>query len=166
MNLGKLLAAGKSFFGGRGEVSYRADKRVYVPKFNVDQHLVESKAVEPKPVPAAGSQPTGDPARPIPTQARTSPVFAAQQPLRGSNWTVRLNPFRSHEPPEAAFVAAVQTELSLEAVRVLHNDLTDADVEVVPVKSRTVRVAESPRLLVSRSRESLEIFGERRLEAV
>ena len=34
MNFGKLLAVGKGFLGGRGVVAYRADKRVYLPKFN------------------------------------------------------------------------------------------------------------------------------------
>ncbi len=33
----------------------------------------------------------------------------------------------------------VQVELSLEKVKVVHNDLTDADVEVVPMKSRPAR---------------------------
>ena len=30
----------------------------------------------------------------------------------------------------------MQAELSLDAVKVVHNDLSDADVEVVPIKSR------------------------------
>jgi hypothetical protein len=30
----------------------------------------------------------------------------------------------------------VQSELSLDSVKVVHNDLSDADVEVVPIKSR------------------------------
>jgi hypothetical protein len=59
-------------------------------------------------------------------------------------------------------VNAVQTELSLDAVKVLHNDLSDADVEVVPVKSRTLAPAESPRLATTR--EPLEFFRERQLE--
>ena len=33
----------------------------------------------------------------------------------------------------------MQAELSLEAVKVVHNDLTDADVEMVPMKSRPAR---------------------------
>ena len=34
MKLGKLLGAGKSFFGGQGVVTYRENKQVYLPKFN------------------------------------------------------------------------------------------------------------------------------------
>jgi len=52
----------------------------------------------------------------------------------------RLNPFAAG----SAFPAArgkngkipVQAELSLDAVKVLRNDLSDVDVEVVPLKSR------------------------------
>jgi hypothetical protein len=38
-------------------------------------------------------------------------------------------------------VTPVQVELSLEKVKVVHNDLTDADVEIVPMKSRPAREA-------------------------
>ena len=47
MNLGKLLGAGKSFFGGRGTVSYRENKRVYLPKFNGEKNPFSPKAAEP-----------------------------------------------------------------------------------------------------------------------
>jgi hypothetical protein len=33
--------------------------------------------------------------------------------------------------------AGTQTELSLDTVKVVHNDLSDAEVEVVPMKSRS-----------------------------
>ncbi len=58
-----------------------------------------------------------------------------------------------------ALAKPVQTEMSLQAVKVLHNDLTDADVEVVPVKSRTLA---TPQLLATR--QPLEFFAENRLE--
>jgi hypothetical protein len=35
----------------------------------------------------------------------------------------------------------VQTELSLDAVKVIENDMHDAEVEVVPLKSRPARSA-------------------------
>jgi hypothetical protein len=38
----------------------------------------------------------------------------------------------------------VQSELSLDSVKVVHNDLSDADVEVVPIKSRTAGEATVP----------------------
>ncbi|HTV42449.1 MAG TPA: hypothetical protein VMF08_17920 [Candidatus Sulfotelmatobacter sp.] len=50
---------------------------------------------------------------------------------------------------------ATQTELSLDTVRVVHNDLSDVDVEVVPIKSR----AAAPELPAPK--KSWEFVGER-----
>jgi hypothetical protein len=50
---------------------------------------------------------------------------------------------------------ATQTELSLDSVKVVHNDLSDVDVEVVPIKSR----AGVPELPVPK--KSWEFVGER-----
>jgi hypothetical protein len=56
---------------------------------------------------------------------------------------------------------AVQTELSLDTVKVIHNDLSDADVEVVPIKSRpAAAVPESPP-----AKKAWEYLGERLLKA-
>jgi hypothetical protein len=164
MNLGKLLGAGKSFFGGRGVIAYREDKRVYLPKFNAPKNPFEPKAAD------GNSAPTPEPKKvsatvvaPAPQKIGTSkiPVFSAPKPMRTTSWAEKLNPFRAPQPI-APMVNAVQTELSLDAVKVLHNDLSDADVEVVPVKSRTLAPAESPRLTATR--EPLEFFRERQLE--
>jgi hypothetical protein len=68
------------------------------------------------------------PPAPLP---RHSPAPAA--------WTTRLNPlsrWRGSAAPAGRPVRVVQTELSLETVKVVHNALSDADVEVVPAKSR------------------------------
>ena len=166
MNFGKLLAVGKGFLGGRGVVAYRADKRVYLPKFNSAKNPFVPKVAEKKSAPAPAPQKMAAPMVPVvtPVAAKTQkiPVFTAQQPLRVSNWAERLNPFRTPAPVAAPMLNPVQTELSLNAVKVLHNDLSDVDVEVVPVKSRTMAPMESPRLLPSR--EPLEFFGERQLE--
>jgi hypothetical protein len=48
-----------------------------------------------------------------------------------------------------------QTELSLDSVRVVHNDLSDVDVEVVPMKSRSAPPEMKP------AKKSWEILGER-----
>jgi hypothetical protein len=50
---------------------------------------------------------------------------------------------------------ATQTELSLDAVKVVHNDLSDVDVEVVPMKSRSA----APEL--GAPKKSWEFVGER-----
>ena len=49
--------------------------------------------------------------------------------------------FRAAPPSAGRNVTPVQVELSLEKVKVVHNDLTDADVEIVPMKSRPAREA-------------------------
>ena len=163
MNFGKLLAVGKGFLGGRGVVAYRADKRVYLPKFNSAKNPFVPKAAEKKSAPAPAPQKMAvTVAAPVAAKTQKIPVFAAQQPLRAASWTERLNPFRTPAPVAPPMLNPVQTELSLNAVKVMHNDLSDADVEVVPVKSRTMAPMESPRLLPSR--EPLEFFGERQLE--
>ena len=169
MNLGKLLGASKSFFGGQEVVSYRKDKRVYLPKFNSVKNPFESKPAA-SPPPAASTPPaeTEAPAVAVraPGKAGTKtgaiPVFAAPKPPRSGSWADRFNPFRGPERAATELAKPEQIELSLQAVKVLHNDLTDADVEVVPVKSRTLATVETPRLLPTR--EPLEFFGERRFE--
>ena len=131
MNLGKLLGAGKSFFGGGRVVKYRAGKNAGLPKFNVGKNPFVSK-------PAEVAAPASEPA----VQKISNPVVAPR-PARAAGWTDKFNPFRAPEP--VAPMPTVQPELlSLDAVKVLHNDLSDADVEVVPARSRTVTPAAAP----------------------
>ena len=146
MNLGKLLGAGKSFFGGGGNVAYREDKKFNLPKFNADKN-----PFAPKPAPPATV------AAPETKKVFTPPP--AVGPVRATSWKDKLNPFRAPEPPRLAPANAVQVELSLEAVKVVHNDLADADIEIVPVKSRTASPAEAPVLPPTRS--AWEFLGER-----
>src|SRR6185369_2697017 len=57
---------------------------------------------------------------------------------RKTTWVSKLNPssiFRA-APTSVGDTTPVQVELSLEKVKVVHNDLTDADVDIVPMKSR------------------------------
>ena len=146
MNLGKLLGAGKSFLGGRGVVKYREDKHVYLPKFNSEKNPFTAKPAEAQPV----SVPTPAPE----SQKVSAPPVAfkpSSGPARAVSWKDKLNPFRSPEPIAPPMVGAVQTELSLDTVKVIRNDLTDADIEVVPVKSQTVSAPEAPVLPVDRS---------------
>jgi hypothetical protein len=179
MNLGKLLGAGKSFFGGRKNVSYREDKHVYLPKFNAPKNPFLPKAEEKPaaaapaapvakkvlaaPAPFVASVPSVASVKPAAVKTAKPAVFTAQKPLRAPSWTEKLNPFRAPEPV-APMLRAEQTELSLDAVKVLHNDLSDGDVDYVPVKSRTLAPAEAPRL--AGTRQPLEFFSERQMETV
>ena len=51
MNLGKLLVAGKSIINGGEEISYRVNRRVYLPKFGPAQNPFKS--------PPGGTRQTG-----------------------------------------------------------------------------------------------------------
>jgi hypothetical protein len=141
MNLGKLLGSGKSFFGGKGTVTYRENKQVYLPTFNTDRNPFAPKAVEPQPEASAPAVVVTE--APKPQRVPTSPVPVAVPvpgPARSVNWAEKLNPFRSAKPATAAPTVPMpnlQSEFSLNGVKVVHNDLSDADVEVVPMKSRS-----------------------------
>jgi len=161
MKLGTLLAAGKSLaLGRRGESPYRADKQIYLPKFGSPKNPFAS-ANQPggaTPPEEAAAAPVKTPITVVAAKTQKLPTFSpapqavnnrsaavqksagpVQKPGRSLKWMSRLNPFAS----EPAFPAtrgknakiAVQAELSLDAVKVLRNDLSDVDVEVVPLKS-------------------------------
>jgi hypothetical protein len=160
MNLGKLLGAGKSFFGGGGNVAYREDKKFHLPKFNADKNpFLPKPAAAPAAVPEVKkvSAPVFAETQKIPGLAAHPPKPA--MPVSAVSWKDKLNPFRAPPPARLAPQNAVQVELSLEAVKVVHNDLADADIEVVPVKSRTAAPPEAP--MLSPARASWEFLGER-----
>jgi len=145
MNLGKLLGAGKSFIGWGDSQGYRKNRRVYVPKFNVGKNPFVPAGPEAMPVVAPlATIPQAKPVKAAPSWQQVSVV--APQPARSVSWAQKLNPFRSpaSEAPSAA--RPVQVELSLDLVKPVSNDLADADIEVVPAKSRTVALVELPGL--------------------
>lgn len=152
MNFGKLLAAGKSWMNGSAEVSYRVDKQFYLPKFespkNPHAHLPKVKAENPVAAKKEIVAPKIEKAPAISTAPKPQP-----------NWTTKLNPFSQHAPEPKNERPIVQSELSLDAVKVVHNDLTDADVEIVPTKSRPAPPDLQP------ARKSWEILGERLLKS-
>ncbi|HTV63391.1 MAG TPA: hypothetical protein VMH30_12570 [Verrucomicrobiae bacterium] len=159
MNIGKLLAVGKSIVNGRAEIAYRADKQFYLPKFGQRNPFNKAPAEAP------------------PAPAKNEPVASQQEAMESSHtingksagsteWNaLRPGPGRSSQnappgngtEPRRATGPTIQPELSLDAVKVVNNDLSDADVEVVPLKSRA---AELPP-----PKKSWEILGERLLKA-
>lgn len=175
MNLGKLLFAGRSLFGGNRQAEYRLDKHFYLPKFNEGRNRYAPKAAEVKPpavrllpdepkarVPAAVA---GRPIAPEPAKLELAKLAKPAKPAKAARpgWTARLNPFRAPEPVVAPAVRATkQGEFSLDAVKVMHNDLADADVEVVPVSSRTA-VPAVPEL--PPARQAWEYLGENLLKS-
>jgi len=158
MNLAKLLAAGKSIINGRQAVSYRANKNVYLPKFG-------SPRTCENPAPAqSGAGPTSVQRAAAPVAAKTQkipPWPPAPAPTRATTWTSKLNPISRWRESQAAPEEprpAVQSELSLDSVKVVHNDLSDAEVEVVPIKSRA---AEPPMPALAPPERAWEFLAER-----
>jgi hypothetical protein len=174
MKLGKLLAAGKSIMNGRAEVSYRASKQVYLPKFGSAKNPFKNETIAVAPETAVVLNSTIVPPAPRPTRAENleKPAIMpidkvaeiAQElpplPLVGRkkkiNWTEKFSPasiFR-HIPGKSGLKpadgaagaqnAATQAELSLDSVKVVHNDLSDAEVAVVPMKSRSAPAEKQP----------------------
>ena len=141
MNLGKLLVAGKSIINGRAEISYRANRHVYLPKFGLAQNPFKSPSeTEPaRPVAETIATPIHNAVSPVAAKTQKLPALAPK-PVRATSWTSKLNPIsmlRGPVPAAQNTPAPVQSELSLDSVKVVQNDLSDADVEVVPIKSRT-----------------------------
>jgi hypothetical protein len=160
MNLGKLLFAGKSVVNGCETVSYRENKQAVLPKFISPKNpFAPAKApVETAPVPVKKEG-----ARPSAAAPKMPPISSTPKSLAA--WTNKLNPaslWAGAAPAEQKTLPAVQAELSLDTVKVVHNDLSDADVDVVPIKSRPA-AAEIPAL--SPAKKSWEILGERLLKA-
>lgn len=92
------------------------------------------------------------PARPELKSKLAKPVTAARKPAAFVGWVTKINPLailrrlkpgaeRSPRPRPAR--AAVQGELSLEKVKVVRNDLNDADVELMPARSMVTTSASS-----------------------
>ena len=183
MKLGTLLAAGKSLMKGHVEVSYRENRQVYLPKFGPAKKPFKSETPQSS-AETDGPAPVAPPAMPRPTRADQEIVAAsameqsssvaqglssvrAMAEKKKTNWAGKLNPaliFRratatgGEKPSDKA---VTQTELSLDSVKVVHNDLSDVDVEIVPMKSRSGPAELQP------AKKSWEFLGERllRIEA-
>jgi hypothetical protein len=152
MNFGKLLAAGKSLALGGAGVPYHLDKRVYLPKF-----------VSPKNPFVKGEEQKPSTTNPVAAAVKTEIAMKTQKlpevQKAATAWKSKLNPisiFRTQQSDAKRIATPVQTELSLEKVQVLRNDLSDADVEIVPLKSNSGAVQNLPP-----AEKSWEILGER-----
>jgi hypothetical protein len=167
MKLGKLLAAGKNLVSGRGAVAYRESKQAYLPKFSSPKNPFTTPAqAEPSKVPLENPVASMEKAS-TPAWAKTQqmqPISSSPKSL--ATWTTKLNPMTMLRGPQLEAKnysrPAVQAELSLDSVKVVHNDLTDADVEIVPMKSRPARGMDVPDL--QPAKKSWEILGERLLK--
>jgi len=167
MNLGKLLGAGKSFVSGGKAPAYREDKSVYLPKFVSPKNpfVSATQAELPQPPSQNSVQPVETAPAPACSKTQKMPAISAS-PKSLAAWTTKLNPMmvlRGSRAQDGDLKRPVQAELSLEKVKVVHNDLTDADVEIIPIKSRPAREASVSDL--QPAKKSWEILGERLLKA-
>jgi len=170
MKLGTLLAAGKSLaLRHRGQSPYRTDKQIYLPKFGSPKNPFVSANQPGGAIPSeeAAAAPVKTPITVVAAKTQKLPTFfpapraannlsgaiekravPVQRPRQSLRWMNRLNPFASGSSFPSARAGntknPVQAELSLDAVKVLRNDLSDVDVEVVPLKSRPAGDAEEP----------------------
>lgn len=173
MNLAKLLWVGRSLWGNGEPAAYRVNRRACLPKFNQGKNPFGPKSAEVAPeagrelaVAKAAAGPKAPPPyafKPVKTVRRgfaavPTPVRPTPAKPARPGWTTRLNPFRAPEPELAQSPAEVQAELSLDAVRVMHNDLSDADVEVVPMKAHAQSVVSAP--VLPPARRAFEFVGE------
>jgi hypothetical protein len=146
MNLGKLLAAGKSIIGGRREIAYHISDRAYLPKF-ISPKNPFAPPVKAEPAPPVVVAPIKKGMASDGTKTQKLPTFPATR-FRKASWVSKFNPisiWRGSRPPTPQKAQPpLQAELSLDRVKVVHNDLSDADVEIVPIKSRTASEAVEP----------------------
>ena len=164
MSLGKLLTTGKSLVGLSNANSRYQLRKGALPKFDSAKNPFTSKtAAEPserepqlpklspaelKAATMKNTQPLPLPGQKTESPAAEPPAIEPAQPAAPvDGWLKKLNPlvwFGSRKPaePKPAIPrfdkphAPVQGELSLDNVKVMRNDLSEADVEVVPAKAR------------------------------
>ena len=163
MSLGRLLTSGKSLVGlNDGECRYQMRAKNLLPKFGSDKNPFDGKrVVQPAapapaetlqsefsrrlpapaakvgksnaPVAAAETKPAAAPAKSEPAAKKESMFTKVAALLR------KLNPLNGRKAKSSSSIprfdkAPVQTELSLDRIKVVRNDLSEADVEIVPVK--------------------------------
>jgi hypothetical protein len=129
---------------GRASVAYRENKHVYLPKFEPAKGMLSKPAPAAGPVAATAGE--GAPVK-LSVTAPSAERSSAPATMSAGKWSARLSPLNPISrlcgvaAAPARPLTAVQIEMRLDAVKVLHNDLSDAEVEVVPLKSRPARSA-------------------------
>jgi len=152
--------------GGRREISYRISERAYLPKF-ISPKNPFTPPVKAEPAPPAVAAPIKKAVVSDGKKTQKLPAFTAARPRRRT-WFNKFNPISIWHTPASAAAQRTQcprqAELSLDRVKVVHNDLSDVDVEIVPIKSRTAPEMAEPALTPANggdswSRLSAKIFG-------
>ncbi len=115
---------------------YKLTERNLLPKFGANKGAPGQQSVVDERIKNDMKTEMAEMAPPAPAKS------SASSPLRfpPGRWTFKRNPFSSRAVT-VAVQPAVQSELSLEAVKVVRNDLSDADLELVPLLKRTASFA-------------------------
>lgn len=158
MSLVRLLTAGKSLVGLReSESRYRLSRQRLLPRFEAERNPFGGRAKHAvHPEPSAVPETTPPPAQVSPADS-VSPHAAAPPKrlakakvgLLFERWLSALRSLmlwrgRRAAPTGRASKRLVQPELSLEGVKVVRNDLTDSDIEVVAPKVGPVAKVSTP----------------------
>ena len=138
---------------------YKMTQRNLLPKFGAEKNPPIRPAEMERRTTQAMKTETVEmaPAAPVKTAAPAPAEF----PL--GRWSFKRNPFASRAITATA-QPAVQSELSLDAVKVMRNDLSDADLELVPLSktssSFALRAQPAPRAIAKMwSRLTAQLFG-------
>jgi hypothetical protein len=136
---------------------------------HADSQAASEEADAPRPTRVAPPEtPVAAPIKTVASKTQKIPAVSSV-PENKSTWAGKLGPKSIFKAVVSKTVGQpgpgttdkvqkpleTQTELSLDTVRVVHNDLSDVDVEVVPMKSRSMPPENKP------AKKSWEVLGER-----
>ena len=159
MGLMQLLAAGTSLGKiGNQPSRYKMTQQSLLPKFgsvkapeervpgvggvSSNQAIAKARLEQssPKIATTANDRKNMNAVQPKPQEVTVLKTAAARPAFPIGRWTLFKNPF-SRTPKPKPVEAPAQPELSLDLVKPMRNDLTDADLELVqPVKRATEKV--------------------------
>jgi len=145
MSLLRLLSSGKSLIGGATDdtVRYRMGRPGMLPKFGASTKPAEAPVKRATPVthqvvtePQTKAAPP-EPEQPAVSTKKSFSLRAAYQSfldsIKARLSRIYVKPSRPTTPRSARL--HLQAELSLDKVRVVRNDLSESDLEVVPKRS-------------------------------
>jgi hypothetical protein len=184
MSLMQLLTVGRSLRSVKGGRSpFRPAEQGMLPKFAASRAPEVKSEVKERPQPSPARSPfvplSHGPATPergsilkrilslFKRNKTMNAVEAEPQSVSGSapakpeqafpfgRWTLFSNPFnRSSKTRPKTDAGPVQTELSLDAVKPVRNDLSDSDLELVPVKAHFPAAPPAATTTVTSAQES------------
>jgi hypothetical protein len=153
MSLLRLLTAGRSLVSVHdAETRYRLTTQRLLPQFGSANNPFRNRETpEPAPATTAGRAVGAAEATAKVPVSKTATSLWQKPAACLSAWTTKLIDRVTRPAPKPAKPAIpqfnkapIQGEFSLDRVRVVRNDLSDADLEVVPARPKTVAAAVPP----------------------